>query len=287
MTGPKPEPTVTNRASMLPIGNYSDGSVGFAWPQGLVDVYEAMKRFHNNEPPQPQDAVLAGLAMAGTGFGGIAGRSARTGSVAGAERAAASSALPSSPVEAGSRFARSRDAAAKRAVEEAPDATWYHGTTLPKDAPLIVPDDYYGVHMTRSKELGRSYGDERGNLRAYDDGFQNPFTMPPFGSPEYAAALAKAKEMLPGFDGTKASLEANAAGYSKILRERGYDSIVSQDETLLDDALEGIAFRPNDMYRLFSNAPDAAPVGVLAMEAASQQQPDYMTELLRRAGFLR
>lgn len=69
-----PDPTVTNRASMLPIGNYSDGSVGLAWPQSLVDAKEAFGRLHNNEPPQPQDAVLAGLAMTGGAFSGAAAR---------------------------------------------------------------------------------------------------------------------------------------------------------------------------------------------------------------------
>jgi hypothetical protein len=461
------EPRVTYRASMLPVGNFDDGSVGMVWPQSAVDAKNAFARFHRGESPQPEDAVLAGLVMSGGiaaprpvgSIGMFGGRLAKTAdqaklaqaeelaakgapreqiwndtgwfqgkdgkwrfeiddknlavrrgegegvsaagpishpefaaaypeaaanidtkvgfwpeksggyswpdesgisaieasgptrgtrrsvaahelqhavqmaegwtegkptnfnallqpwklpgyfrhpreqearavqrrldltpeqraarppwvddksirSVAGVERAEASSGLPSHSVEAGSRFARMEAAAAKRAVDDAPDATWYHGTALPKDAPLIVPDGYYGVHMTRSKELARSYGDERGNLRAYEDGFQNPFTMPPVGSPEYAAALAKAREILPGFDGTKGSLERNAASYSKILRERGYDSIISQDETLLDDALEGIAFSPNDMYRLYSNPKEGGLAGWLTSALGRESTGD-------------
>ncbi|HWK42693.1 MAG TPA: LPD23 domain-containing protein, partial [Croceibacterium sp.] len=57
---------VAFRASMLPVGNYDDGSVAFpVWPQGAVDAYNAMSRFHRGEPPQPEDAVLAGLVMGG------------------------------------------------------------------------------------------------------------------------------------------------------------------------------------------------------------------------------
>jgi hypothetical protein len=81
-----PDPQVTNRASMLPIGNYDDGSVGLAWPQSLIDAKEAFGRFHRGEAPQPQDAVLAGLAMTGGMFvpkpsntvGMFGGRLART-----------------------------------------------------------------------------------------------------------------------------------------------------------------------------------------------------------------
>jgi hypothetical protein len=86
---------------MLPFGNYSDGSVGFAWPQSLVDSQAALQRFGSGQAPQPQDAVLAGLAMAGSGLGHLGLRGRLAGSVAGAERAEASSGLPSIGAEAG------------------------------------------------------------------------------------------------------------------------------------------------------------------------------------------
>jgi hypothetical protein len=50
----EPDPQVTNRMSMLPFGNYSDGSVGFAWPQSLVDSQAALQRFGSGQAPQPQ-----------------------------------------------------------------------------------------------------------------------------------------------------------------------------------------------------------------------------------------
>lgn len=69
---------VAFRASMLPIGNYDDGSVAFpVWPQGAVDAYNAIARFHRGEPPQPEDAVLAGLVMGGAGFAPRAAAAAR------------------------------------------------------------------------------------------------------------------------------------------------------------------------------------------------------------------
>lgn len=73
-----PSPTVTNRASMIPIGNYSDGSVGLAWPQSAVDAKNALGRLGRSVDaaagapwspaetfPRPEDAVLPGLAMTG------------------------------------------------------------------------------------------------------------------------------------------------------------------------------------------------------------------------------
>src|SRR5690606_17854275 len=74
-----PNPQVAFRASMLPIGNYEDGSIAFpVWPQSAVDSYEAFGRFHRGEAPQPGDEILAGMVMGGSGFGGLASRGARS-----------------------------------------------------------------------------------------------------------------------------------------------------------------------------------------------------------------
>jgi len=86
MAAARPQKEVAFRASMLPIGNYDDGSVAFpVWPQGAVDAYNAMSRFHRGEAPQPEDAVLAGLVMSG-GIGNLASRAARGPKPTGANR---------------------------------------------------------------------------------------------------------------------------------------------------------------------------------------------------------
>jgi hypothetical protein len=98
------EPQVAYRASMLPIGNYEDGSIAFpVWPQSAVDAGNALMRFHRGEAPQPEDAVLAGLAVAGGGLGHLGLRgSARAISGKAPAHVEASRPLTSSPVEAGS-----------------------------------------------------------------------------------------------------------------------------------------------------------------------------------------
>lgn len=72
------ERQVAFRASMLPIGNYEDGSIAFpVWPQGAVDVYEFLGRFGRGEEPQPQDGLtLGGLAMTGGLASGLAAKTA-------------------------------------------------------------------------------------------------------------------------------------------------------------------------------------------------------------------
>jgi hypothetical protein len=108
------EPKVEWRGSMLPIVNYDDGSGGFGWPQVAVDAKNALGRFGRSVSaalgdewspeetfPRPEDAVLPGLAVAGSGLGHLGLRGRIAGSVAGAERAEASSGLPSIGAEAG------------------------------------------------------------------------------------------------------------------------------------------------------------------------------------------
>jgi GNAT superfamily N-acetyltransferase len=97
---------VAYRASMLPIGNYEDGSIAFpVWPQMAIQAQEAFGRFGRGENPQPGDEILAFMTPGiGGAFGKVAGAAEKglARSVAGAERAEASSGLPSHSVEAGS-----------------------------------------------------------------------------------------------------------------------------------------------------------------------------------------
>jgi hypothetical protein len=83
-------------------------------------------------------------------------------------------------------------------------------------------------------------------------------------------------------------------GASKVLAEAGIPGIRYLDGMSRDKG-EGSAnyviFPGNenliDIMRKYMNPPDAAPAGLLATGEGSNPQQDYMTELLRRAGFLR
>lgn len=161
-----------------------------------------------------------------------------------------------------------------------PDTKWYHGTDLPTDASLSVPDGAYGLHFSRQREIAGDYADVRGHLRGYEGGIARPFTMPPTGSPNYSEALARAQEMLPGFDGTKASLFANSESYNKILREKGYDGILSKDGVLLDDPYEAIAFYPERMDRLFANDANASYSSLL-LNSEDGQHRSFIDDLPR------
>lgn len=133
------------------------------------------------------------------------------------------------------------------------DTNWYHAAQ-PDFTEFHDPTDYLGIHMTNYKPLAKDYQAERGGpMVEMDAPFEKPFTLPPYGSQNYDAALKDAQSLLPGFDGTKDSLERNAAAYRQILRDHGYDSIVSQDERLLDDAHEAIALNPKSFNGLFSD----------------------------------
>jgi hypothetical protein len=134
------------RASMLPIGNYDDGSIAFpVWPQSAVDAGNALMRFHRGEAPRPEDAVLAGLAVAGGGLGHLGLRgSARAVSGKALEGVEASRPLTSSPVEAGSVFSNPKEAAptgllATSAIDRMAADDAIKPRPFP-DAPLTYPE---------------------------------------------------------------------------------------------------------------------------------------------------
>ncbi|CAN1724445.1 protein of unknown function [Hyphomicrobium sp. 1Nfss2.1] len=140
-----PDPQVTNRASMLPIGNYDDGSVGPAWPQSAVDAGNALMRFQRGEAPQPQDAVLAGLAMAGSGFGGLGARAVESG-------AARFAANPKEAAPAGLLATSNLDR--MKAAESAP------ARSIP-DAPQSIPELQGMIDSNLDRfAVSRSVGDQ-------------------------------------------------------------------------------------------------------------------------------
>ena len=243
----------TYRMSMLPFGTYAnpDGtqSLGLAVPGMIQEPINALMRLAENSRfpdgrlgiPNPDNAqnredVLTGLLSM---YGGNAMNPGRlmNGEVAKA-------ALPE--FDATARAIQDAAAASKaeRAFNKSIDSDWYHAA-WPDFQQFNDPTDYLGVHVTRHRPTAADFQAERGGpLLRLDAPFEKPFTLPPYGSPGYAAALKEAQEILPGFDGTKDALERNALAYRMALRERGYDAIVSQDERLLDDAFEAIALNP-------------------------------------------
>lgn len=143
-------PQVAYRASMLPIGNYEDGSIAFpVWPQTAIDAYEALGRFHRGEAPQPQDAVLAGLVMSGSGFGALGARGARAVSGKAPAQVEAPVALPSHSAESASPTRRVETGSGPQTIRA------YHGTNESFDA----------FDPTKTKEVGFHFGSKEAAAR--------------------------------------------------------------------------------------------------------------------------
>jgi hypothetical protein len=233
------DPRVTYRASMLPVGNFDDGSVGMVWPQSAVDAKNAFGRFHRGEAPQPEDAVLAGLAMTGAGAFGLGRSAVSRGSVAGAERAEASSGLPSIRPEAGSAPVTARV---------------YRGTGYPDadTGPTYFASD--------SPQIAATYAEgPNPSVIPSDMTFRNPLTLD---------AAGGSYDAIPGHGSMFNAVEAAKKG--------GNDGLVIRN---IVDPMKGYDGPPATTYAaigpgtvksattgetLFSNPKDAAPAGLLA-----------------------
>jgi hypothetical protein len=248
------------RASMLPIGNYDDGSIAFpVWPQSAVDAGNALMRFHRGEAPRPEDAVLAGLAVAGGGLGHLGLRgSARAVSGKALEGVEASRPLTSSPVEAGSVpvTARVYRGAAKE-EEWPPGPGTRQGPFWASDNPEVA--NHYS---------GAAYADDPGvrapSITPADITFQNPMVV---------EAMGMDWNMLPGYATTEfAAREA---------LKKGHDGLVVRN--VADDgqvATTYAALRPGTVRSattgetLFSNPKEAAPAGLLATSSLDRMAAD-------------
>lgn len=245
---------VAYRASMLPIGNYEDGSIAFpVWPQAAVDAKEALGRFGRSVEqatgqaqytpeetfPRPEDVVLPGLAVAGTGAmrAPVSG-AARAVSGKALEGVEASRPLTSSPVEAGGVFSNPKEAAPAGML-----------LALPEDHPL------------------RQFAERRFELRKKDalwDEKQNKVTdalesvlsyrsdLTPAQLMQATEEMAKGKE--PSIDGQAANLlrhykapeafsefEAFAKEHSKLAEDTRANWTIDNDEQLAANPKEGAA----------------------------------------------
>jgi hypothetical protein len=274
------------RASMLPLVNYDDGTGGFGWPQTLIDAKNAFARFHRGEAPQPEDAVLAGLAMTGAGAFGLGSRAAR-GSVAGAERAEASSGLPSNSVEAGRLASNPPEAApagfipaAAGAGPQPLTARVYRGASNHEQWPPTNPR-HDAFWASDNPEVASSYaseairhGGDMGSVTPADVTFQNPMVVNAKGN---------------RWDQWHADGEFSSNELLRQARNAGHDGLVIQQT---QDGLTGgvpvattyAALKPGTVKSattgetLFSNPPDAAPAGLLATPyQEGQPMPDFNT----------
>lgn len=283
------------RMSMLPFGTYGnpDGSesLGLALPGMIHEPIAAIQRLAQNsvmpdgrlgipnpENPDNQHDVLTGLLSL---YGGNAMNPGRM-----LEGAAGRAAISETESATEALIKAAQDQKAARAFGKSIDTDWYHAAH-PDFQQFNDPTDYLGVHVTRFKPLAEDFQAQRGGpLLRMDAPFENPFTLPPYDSPGYAAALKDAQDILPGFDGTKESLEQNAKAYRDALTGRGYDAIVSQDGRLLDDPFEAIALNPRALNdAIYSDTGQPSLMGsALAGANAAQNPPTLSQLLLQRAG---
>jgi hypothetical protein len=239
-----PDPEVTNRMSMLPVGNYDDGSVGIVWPQSAVDAKNAFGRFHRGEAPQPQDAVLAGLVMGG----GL-----------GVPRPAGALAANSMREAQGPLTARVYRGASNH--EQWPPTNPRHNAFWASDNPEVASS--YASEAIR-------HGGDMGSVTPADITFQNPMVV-----------NAKGQR----WDQWHPEGQFSSDELLRQARNAGHDGLVIQQT---QDGLNGVvpsattyaALKPGTVKSattgetLFSNPPDAAPVGVLpAMANAGERQP--------------
>jgi hypothetical protein len=250
------------RASMFPVAAWDDG-LGLAVPQEVFEHFDTGRQFNNaaeaargipHTPeesfPRPQDARVAGLAMTGAGAFGLGTRAARaTDSVAGAERAEASSGLPSHSVEAGGAPVTARA---------------YRGTGYPKNE----VDPHREYFASDSPDIAATYA--QGPTPAVfpsDVTFRNPLTV------DVGGGLY---DQVPGYGTMHNTVQAaRTAGNDGVVFRNIRDPMKGEDAPL---GTTYAAIGPDTVKSattgetLFSNAPDAAVPGVLAMDAASRME---------------
>jgi hypothetical protein len=244
------------RAGMLPLASWGDGPA-FGLPGMAIQAREAWGRFAGGENPQPGDEVLAGLVMGG-GLG-----------------------VP-----------RPAGALAANSMREAPGpitARVYRGASNAEQWPPTNPR-HNAFWASDNPEVASSYASEAikhggpmGSVTPADVTFHNPMVVNAKGN---------------RWDQWNADGQFSSSELERQARNAGHDGLVIQQ---VQDGLAGVvpsattyaALKPGTVKSattgetLFSNAPDAAPAGLLATGEGERPQQDFMLELLRRHGFIR
>jgi hypothetical protein len=234
------------RAGMLPLASWGDGPA-FGLPGMAIQAREAWNRFASGQNPQPGDEVLAGLAMTGAGAFGLGGRAVSRGSVAGAERAEASSGLLSIGAEAGSAPVTARV---------------YRGTGVPG------AENGWAYFASDNPSVAATYAD--GPAPAIIPGdmtLRNPLVIDAAGA-NY--------DNIPGHGLMYNAVEAAKKGGNDglVIRNivdpmKGYDGPPATTYAALKP---GTVKSATTGETLFSNPKEAAPAGMLAMDAASRME---------------
>jgi hypothetical protein len=266
------------RASVLPLGQYEDGSVGMAWPGLLAAPAEGVANFGTygyGKDAVPYNSRMAfdaaGGAMTG-GFGvGMAGGMVDNAlGSAGGKLARGASDLP---MDLASRMARAKEMGFDT------DMTWYHGTRageFPEFSPSQSGTLGPGSYLTNSAS-------DAGDFARFASGDNGPSVMPLMARgrmadmAEYNALL---DETLPYRDAQREAV--------RILQEAGYSGLRSGNEVSVFDPRNirstSAAFDPaksDSSNLLAANAKTGAAIP-LGMEG--QEQDPALVEYLKAIG---
>ncbi|RJO66966.1 MAG: hypothetical protein C4523_10770 [Myxococcales bacterium] len=278
------------RASMLPIGSWGDGPA-FAMPGAVVDAREALGRFGRSVEqatgqaqytpeetfPRPEDVVLPGLAVAGTGAmrAPVAG-AARTVSGKAPAHVEASRPLTSSPV--------ALEGISADAPHPGPVSA-YHGTDRSFRRFDINRSADIGTHfgteqqaLTRANQVARSSeasGEPARTIPVTLD-VNKVVTLPDMRwswPDEIARHLEATEPALSGITDQITPLLGDKPRAFKAIRDRlidaGYDGIRYRNFGTEGDGWSYIAIKPGTVKSsttgetLFSNPKEAAPAGML------------------------
>jgi hypothetical protein len=254
---------------MLPLASWGDGPA-LGLPGMAIAARDAWGRFASGQNPQPGDEVLAGLAMTGAGAFGLGGRAAR-GSVAGAERAEASSGLPSHSAGAGRLASNPPEAAPTGAMVSAFDQRLNQMRAAIDGLDPALQQTWRG-----DLDPGRF-----GVPSPFEFVQGQPYRRAPDSGQQVMVDLAKLKTNQPDVSGYAVkdiaergpdpSLTPTRATQSEptVARlEDGSYLVLGGNHRLSAAALKGETTAP---ATLFANAPDAAPVGMLPAMASAEK----------------
>lgn len=317
---PKPGQDLIDRMTMLPIGQYEDGSLTLAWPQMLVDMYEGGVRsfeqgrqlprvdsegYYAGTPrAEPLDAFNAASAAPMAGVAGRVSGAVPKGALGSGGSDMLSSAVRELPMDQASRLARAKEMGFNT------DMPLYHGTTHEFDA--FDPDAFRngmwgrGAYFTPNRNLAEAFAEDAkigenaggapGRLIEAFARLQNPFML------ERPNSLEPFFPEIPGFRTSKHRYTSHLV--TERLRAAGHDGVIVgrpgyPEEVLVFDPSNirsiDAAFDPaqSSSSNLFAANPETASYPSLLLNSEDGQQNPLLgndgvstSDILRRYGLL-